>query len=72
MAEAKIFMEFALPSCGFQIAEILSAERIERAFAKHDASFGPYEGKETGESVLLRAMLLSLDEGDLCADSRAT
>ena len=30
-----------------------------------DLAFGPYSGKETGETALLRSLLESLSEGDL-------
>ncbi len=35
-----------------------------------DVAIGPYAGKETGESALLRAMLLSLCEGDIAVMDR--
>jgi len=38
--------------------------------AVHDINIGPYEGKETGESALLRGMLEGLGEGDLAVFDR--
>jgi len=35
-----------------------------------DVAIGPYKGKETGESALLRAMLFSLDKGDIAMMDR--
>lgn len=57
------------PGCGQPIARAVAILSLATACVM-DVAIGPYSGKETGESALLRAMLLSLDEGDIAVMDR--
>jgi len=52
------------PGAGFPIARACVVLSLATA-AAHDMNFGPYEGKQTGESALLRGILDSLHPGDV-------
>ena len=55
--------------CGQPIARAVAILSLATACVM-DVSIAPYSGKETGESALLRAMLLSLCEGDIAVMDR--
>lgn len=57
------------PGAGFPIARACAVLSLGTA-AIHDLSIGPYEGKETGESALLRNILGCLKEGDVAVFDR--
>lgn len=57
------------PGAGFPIAWACAVLSLATA-AICDLAVGPYQGKETGESALLRQMLDSLNEGDLAVFDR--
>jgi hypothetical protein len=57
------------PGAGFPIARACAVLSLGTA-AIHDLSIGPYEGKETGESALLRDILDCLKEGDVAVFDR--
>jgi putative transposase len=57
------------PGAGFPIARACVVLSLATA-AIHDLNIGPYEGKETGESALLRGILDSLKAGDVAVPSR--
>jgi putative transposase len=57
------------PGAGFPIARACAVLSLGTA-AIHDLSIGPYEGKETGESALLRNILDCLKEGDVAVFDR--
>lgn len=52
------------PGVGFPIARACTIQSLATATVCNMA-LGPYKGKETGESALLRGMLDSFDEGDV-------
>jgi hypothetical protein len=52
------------PGIGFPIARACGILSLTTA-ALHDLAIGPYEGKETGETALLRRMLDNFGPGDL-------
>ena len=52
------------PGIGFPIARACAILSLTTA-AIHDLALGPYEGKETGETALLRQMLDNFGPGDL-------
>jgi putative transposase len=54
---------------GFPIARACAVLSLATA-AIHDLNIGPYEGKETGESALLRGILDGLKEGDVVVFDR--
>lgn len=54
---------------GFPIARACVILSLATACAM-DLTIGPYSGKETGETALLREMLASLDEGDVLVADR--
>lgn len=65
---------FPQPSCqepgvGLPIARACTVLSLATA-AVHDVAIGPYAGKETGESALLREILDCLDEGDVAVFDR--
>jgi hypothetical protein len=55
--------------CGQPIARAVAILSLATACVM-DVAIGPYKGKETGESALLRAMLLSLVKGDIAVMDR--
>jgi len=55
--------------CGQPIARAVAILSLATACVM-DVAIGPYKGKETGESALLRAMLQSLREGDIAVMDR--
>lgn len=57
------------PGAGFPIARACAVLSLATA-AIHDLNIGPYEGKETGESALLRGILDCLKEGDVAVFDR--
>jgi hypothetical protein len=57
------------PGAGFPIARACAVLSLGTA-AIHDLNIGPYEGKETGESALLRGILDGLKEGDVAVFDR--
>jgi len=57
------------PGAGFPIARACAILSLETA-AIHDLNIGPYAGKETGESALLRGILGNLKEGDVAVFDR--
>jgi hypothetical protein len=57
------------PGAGFPIARACVVLLLATA-AIHDLNIGPYEGKETGESALLRGILDSLKAGEVAVPSR--
>ena len=57
------------PGAGFPIARACVVLSLATA-AIHDLNIGPYEGKETGESALLRGILDSLKVGDVAIFDR--
>jgi len=57
------------PGCGQPIARAVAILSLATACVM-DVAIGPYKGKETGESALLRAMLQSLCEGDIAVMDR--
>ena len=57
------------PGIGFPIARACTIQSLATA-AVCDMAIGPYMGKETGETALLRGMLDSFDEGDVVVFDR--
>ena len=57
------------PGVGQPIARAVAILSLATACVM-DVAIGPYSGKETGESALLRSMLMSLREGDLAVMDR--
>jgi hypothetical protein len=57
------------PGVGFPIARACAVLSLATA-AIHDLNIGPYEGKETGESALLRGILDCLQDGDVAVFDR--
>jgi hypothetical protein len=57
------------PGVGLPIARAVALISLATACVL-DLKVGPYQGKETGESALLRAMLGSLDKGDIAVMDR--
>jgi len=57
------------PGAGSPIARACAVLSLATA-AIHDLNIGPYEGKETGESALLRGILDGLKEGDVAVFDR--
>ena len=57
------------PGAGFPIARACVVLSLATA-AIHDARIGPYAGKQTGETALLRGMLDSLQPGDVAVFDR--
>jgi len=57
------------PGAGFPIARACAVLSLATA-AIHDLNIGPYEGKETGESALLRGILDCLKPGDVAVFDR--
>jgi hypothetical protein len=57
------------PGAGFPIARACVILSLATA-AIHDLAFGPYQGKQTGESALLREMLDNLKTGDVVVFDR--
>jgi len=55
--------------CGFPIARVCMILSLATA-AVTDVAIGPYAGKETGETALLRELFDSLDEGDVVVADR--
>jgi hypothetical protein len=58
-----------VPGVGLPIARVCAVLSLATA-AIHDLAVGPYEGKETGETALLREILDSLDAGDIVVFDR--
>ncbi len=57
------------PGCGQPIARVVAILSLATACVI-DAAIGPYSGKETGETALLRSMLGSLGEDDIAVMDR--
>ena len=57
------------PGVGLPVARTCAILSLATA-AIQDIAIGPYEGKETGETALLRSLLDGLDEGDLVVFDR--
>jgi len=57
------------PGVGFPILQVCVILSLASACVM-DATFGPYAGKETGETALLREMLDSFDNGDVLVADR--
>ena len=57
------------PGCGFPIMRVCVVLSLATAMVL-DAAFDKYEGKETGESALLRKMLDSFNTGDIAVFDR--
>jgi len=57
------------PGVGLPIARAVAITSLATACVM-DLAIGPYKGKETGESALLRSMLGSLAEGDIAVMDR--
>ena len=57
------------PGVGFPIARVCAIVSLATACVC-DVAIGPYEGKETGESALLREMLESFDKNDIAVFDR--
>lgn len=57
------------PGVGFPIARACAVLSLATG-AIHDLNIGPYEGKETSESALLRGMLDCLKQGDVAVFDR--
>jgi hypothetical protein len=57
------------PGCGQPIARAVAILSLATACVM-DVAIGPYSGKETGESALLRSMLSSLCQGDIAVMDR--
>ncbi len=57
------------PGVGFPIARVCTIQSLATA-AVCNIAIGPYAGKETGESALLRSMLESFDEEDVAVFDR--
>ena len=57
------------PGVGFPIARACAVLSLATA-AIHDVNIGPYEGKETGETALLRGILDCLQEHDVAVFDR--
>jgi putative transposase len=57
------------PGVGLPIARAAVIVSLATACVM-DLAFGPYQGKETGESALLRTMLASLSRGDIAVMDR--
>ncbi len=57
------------PGVGLPIARVVTILSLATA-AVMDLALGPYQGKETGESALLRSMLGSLAAGDIAVMDR--
>ena len=57
------------PGCGFPIMRVCVVLSLATAMVV-DAAFAAYEGKETGESALLRKMLGSFEIGDIAVFDR--
>ena len=57
------------PGVGFPIARVCAVLSLATACVG-DLAVGPYEGKETGESALLRKMLEAFDENDVAVFDR--
>lgn len=57
------------PGCGFPIMRVCVVLSLATAMLL-DAAFDKYQGKETGESALLRKMLRAFDPGDIAVFDR--
>jgi len=57
------------PGVGFPIARACAVLSLATACI-HDVAIGPYEGKETGETALLREILDCFEEGDVAVVDR--
>lgn len=57
------------PGVGFPIARICVVLSLATACI-HDLAMGPYEGKETGETALLRTLLDGFEEGEVAVFDR--
>lgn len=57
------------PGCGFPIARAVTIVSLATACVM-DLAMGPYRGKETGESALLRTMLGTFGNGDVAVMDR--
>lgn len=58
-----------LPGCGFPIARAVAIVSLATACVI-DLAVGPYRGKETGESALMRTLLKHFGKGDLAVMDR--
>jgi len=57
------------PGCGFPIARAVTIVSLATACVI-DLAIGPYRGKQTGESALLRTMLATFGKGDIAVMDR--
>ena len=57
------------PGCGFPIARAVAIISLATACVI-DAAIGPYQGKETGETALLRPLLSRFGKGDIAVMDR--
>jgi len=62
-------MKSQKPGVGFPIARACAVLSLATG-AIHDLGVGPYQGKETGESALLREIMDCLDKGDVAVLDR--
>ncbi|MEM8736072.1 MAG: IS4 family transposase [Planctomycetota bacterium] len=58
-----------LPGCGFPIARAVAIVSLATACVI-DLAFGPYQGKETGETALMRKILGRFGKGDIVVMDR--
>ncbi len=70
-ANQRVFpqQETQTPGVGFPIARCCAVVSLATG-AIHDVAIGPYQGKETGETALLRSILACLEEGDVAVLDR--
>jgi hypothetical protein len=61
--------EKSYPGCGFPIMRVCVVLSLATAMVV-DAAFAAYQGKETGESALLRKMLSAFNPGDIAVFDR--
>ena len=69
-------MKIQAPGVGFPIGRAVAVQRTPKGVlslatgAIHDLALGPYAGKQTGETALLRKLLHNFGEGDLAVFDR--
>jgi Transposase DDE domain len=57
------------PGCGFPVARLVAIISLATG-AVRDLAMGPYKGKETGETALLRRLWQTFNQGDLVLGDR--
>ncbi|UUO05180.1 IS4 family transposase [Blastopirellula sp. J2-11] len=57
------------PGCGFPVARAVAIVSLATACVM-DAAIGPYQGKQTGETALLRSLLWRFTKGDVAVMDR--